>query len=346
MTRAAVIVPVVSAMALLAIGCGARGRAHPTGGAIDLSADTATSRYDLRRDLEATVLEGYQQLTLGNLEAYGDGISRDRDIVLIGISPDSVVVGRDPPGINADRRPFRKTRARFYSKNLNLTLASDRSVGWVYDEMSYRVAHLGREASIPIRVSSVYQREIDRWVLVAEHMGYALPIDDIIELARAGRLVAPAPICKRKKCDHESPGLRRLVESLYRPPPDGGIAATFVSGRALGRAVLVWPDPDQEHHGREVRQAPELAELFGDGATVKLHDYRAFVSPSRKVAWVYANLQVTTGDGELTIGLRASHVLELVRRRTNQYAWKMVQVHVSVPIQIDELRRRVFGESG
>ena len=60
--------------ATLAMACGGQnqqGRSRVAAG--DDSNGAASSNRDLIRDLEATVLEGYMQLTLGNIEAYADG---------------------------------------------------------------------------------------------------------------------------------------------------------------------------------------------------------------------------------------------------------------------------------
>jgi hypothetical protein len=327
--------------ATVAIACGAQnspGISRGLGG--DDSKGPPTSNRDLIRDLEATVLEGYMQLTLGNIEAYADGIARDRDIALIGIAPRAVVVGRNPRAVSRDRRPFRGIDAKFYSKNLDVHLARDGAVGWTFDEVSYRVRFLDREASIPIRVTSIFVRDIDRWVLVHEHMSYALPIEEVIALARAGRLRSPRALCKKKKCDSESPGLPRIVEALLASKGK----ERYQRLASADQALLVWPGPEHEYHGREVNDAPPLAELFGLGAKVSIHDYRAYVGPGRKVAWVVANLEVSSVDGELTIGLRATYVLSVARVGTNKFSWKIVQSHVSVPIDAGELSRRVFGE--
>ena len=327
--------------ATLAMACGGQnqqGRSRVAAG--DDSNGAASSNRDLIRDLEATVLEGYMQLTLGNIEAYADGIARDKEIALIGIAPRAVVVGRNPRAMSRDRRPFRGIGAKFYSKNLDVNVARDGAVGWSYDEVSYRVRFLDREASIPIRVTSIFVREIDRWVLVHEHMSYALPIEEVVALARAKRLRSPRALCQLKKCDSESPGLRRIIEGLLSSEGEARNSRLDSADSAL----LVWPGPEHEYHGAEVAQAPPLAELFGPGSKVSIHDYRAFVGPGRKVAWVVANLDATSGDGELTIGLRATYILTVVRVGTNKFTWKIVQAHVSVPIEASELSRRVFGE--
>ncbi len=328
-------------VASVAISCGAQNQPGRSGGVgIDDNKGPVTSNRDLIRDLEATVLEGYMQLTLGNIEAYADGIARDKDIALIGIAPRAVVLGRNPRAVSRDRRPFRGIDAKFYSKNLDVNLSRDGAVGWSYDEVSYRVRFLDREASIPIRLTSIFIRDIDRWVLVHEHMSYALPIEEVVALARAGRLRSPRALCKKKKCDSESPGLRRIVEGLLASKGE----AWFQRLASADHALVVWPGPEHEYHGKEVLDAPSLAELFGPGAALSIHDYRAFVGPGRKVAWVVANLDATTGDGELTIGMRATFILSVARVATNKFAWKIVQAHVSVPIDAGELSRRVFGE--
>ncbi|WP_428268761.1 nuclear transport factor 2 family protein [Haliangium sp.] len=60
---------------------------------------------ELQRELEATVLENYLQLGLGNMEAYADSIARSDEVTLIGVRPRDVAIG------NPDDCPGRGSRA-------------------------------------------------------------------------------------------------------------------------------------------------------------------------------------------------------------------------------------------
>jgi len=334
----------VACIALFFAACGVQNNGAQTSSVKpEQRTDPLLGKLDLARDLEATVLENYMQLTLGNFEAYADGIARDQEIVLIGLSATSLIVGREPKGARRDRRPYSNLGVKFLAKNLDVHLSEDASVGWVHDDVSYRVAYADREASIPLRFTGVFVREVDRWVMVLEHMSYAMPTEEVIVLARAGKLKRPRRMCKGERCgDSKGNHVRAVVRALHAPAEDG-TSRDQVAGD--GRALLLWPDPDEEYAEAATADAPRLAELFGPRATVEVAQAKVYVGRSRKVAWVAANLTVRTNDeDDLVIRLRGTYVLELVRIRTNQFRWKVVQAHISVPIEETELSRRVFGE--
>jgi hypothetical protein len=327
--------------ALLLAACGAQNNGATTARVRpEQRTDTLLGKLDLARDLEATVLENYMQLTLGNFEAYADGIARDRDIVLIGISARDLVVGKEPAGARRDRRPYSDLGVKLLAKNLDVHLSEDASVGWVHDDVSYRVAYSEREASIPLRFTGVFVRDVDRWVMVVEHMSYAIPVEEVIVLARAGKLAQPRRVCGGKHCgDKKAEHVRDVVRALHSGGPHPDRVTTDA------RSLLLWPDPDEEYAVAETSNAPRLAELFGPDARVEVALARVSVGRSRKVAWAVANLTVRTNDEDaLVIRLRGTYVLELVRIRTNEFRWKIVQAHVSVPIEEAELSRRVFGD--
>jgi len=328
----------LACVASLLFGCGSQSTITTTGGVAPEQTDPPLGKRDLARDLEATVLENYTQLTLGNLDAYADAIARDRDVVLIGLSARDVVLGRNPEGAREVRLPFSNRSVKLLAKNLEVCLSADGSVGWVYDELSYRVAHDGRNASIPIRFTGVFVRDIDRWVMVLEHLAYALPIEEIITLARAGALKRPEPICRKRTCGGSGrSALRGVIDTFHSEERDNVLAN-------VPEALLLWPDPDEEYAGAAVTEAPRLAALFGPDATVEVVSSRSSTSRSDKVAWLTAELAVRTNDEDaLVIRLRGTYVLERVRVRTNQFRWEVVLAHVSVPVEERELARRVFG---
>lgn len=286
----------------------------------------------LDRDLEATVIENYSHLTLGNFSAFRDGLSQEQPVTLIGVTPGDVVVGRRPAEAARDRRLYRVLGPTLLSKNLDVHLSADASVGWTFDEMSYRVPYQGRTASIPIRNTELYLRDFDRWVLVMQHQSYAVSIDDLRTLAASGALEAPRRFASRAL----EKGSRELIALVGRLHNEGGPIAH-------GDAVLVLlPDRDHELRGAEAAQASSLAPLFGPGSTVGLRDYRIGMAKDGRVAWMAANLVVRTGAGAggaaVDIGLRGTYVFERASA-----GWEVVQMHISAAVPEAELSRRMFG---
>src|SRR5690606_25328447 len=157
---------------------------------------------ELSRELEASILENYLQLALGNMEAYADSVARDREVALMGLRPRDLMVGKNLQSrlragtrLPSHDRPHRQIGTsesepclRLLPKTLQVHLYTDSSVGWISDEASYRIPHEGREAAIPLRVTAVMMRDIDRWVLVMEHTSYGLPVKTIVDMARKNEL--------------------------------------------------------------------------------------------------------------------------------------------------------------
>ncbi len=332
---------------LLACACGnnsnAAARPQP------VAPDRLSSYPELIRDLEAAALEGYGQLALGNTEAYADGIARGTDLTLIGLAGKQVIVGVDPPAAYGDRRLFRdRADLDIVSKNLRVALSRDESVGWTYDEVSYRLpipvmrdgsVITERVASVPIRVSAAWVRDVDRWVQVMEHVSYPLAARSIVELARAGRLQAPAALADQPAAIDERTAtqIRRVIEQLHGGPTD---ATIVVDDR---RSLVVWPPPEQEHAGAQAAAAPALASLFGLDTRMEVTDVRVSTRLNT-VAWAAANLSVEFGgaDAGLSIGLRGTYVLE-ARKLEGEWRWQVVQAHISVPLSEQQVYGYVFG---
>jgi ketosteroid isomerase-like protein len=326
------------ALALAACGGGgAPGRVdaanHP-----ETDGDPALSLEALQRDLEATVLEGYSQLTLGNLDAYADLLAEDIPVVILRTGPRQVWIGERP----AEREKYLRIDpcSAVYTKNLEVHLAADGSMGWTFDEVSCRVPDpfQGRLASIPLRITGLYQRALDHWALVMEHVSYPQQIDDLLVDARAGRLPPLAPILPEAAGAPDGVrGVRSLLEKLITDVPT---YRQFSVAHDPG-ALLVWPGPDEEYRGDAIGAAPALEELFGDGATVTPQGLRVALAKNRRLAFVAGNLLVKTnvGGDEVTLGLRGTWVFEL----RDDVGWVLLQTHVSAPIQQGELTRRIFG---
>ncbi len=321
--------------------CGAGGSNSVRGGGTGETHQGPTpNAIDLRRDLEATVLEGYSQLSLGNLEAYGDTVADDEPIVLIGVGPKDVHVGDKSA---ADLEVFRIDPCiEVLSKNLEVHLSRDRSVGWTFDDISCRLPDPfeGRSASIPLRVTAVYQRHLDTWVMVMQHVSYGLPLEEVLLWARTGRLVRPAAVGMKIEAGD---GARKLVRST---------AIGIITDRARYRSrkiagddvsLLLWTGPSHEYHGVEVPEAPQLEELIGDGSHIRPGGIYVGMARNKQLAWVAANLVVTAMvlDDPVTVRLRATYVFE--RRDDSPGLWIQVQAHVSAPVLQRQLSKRVFG---
>jgi hypothetical protein len=287
----------------------------------------------LARDLEATVIENYSHLTLGNFGAFRDGLAPEVPVFLIGVTPNDLVLGRRPTTAGRDRRLYRMLGPTLLTKNLEIQMSEDGSVGWVFDEMSYRIPYSGRTASIPIRNTSVFVRDFDRWVLVVEHLSYAISFDDLRSMAASRSLPEPGRFPSRR----EGPAreLRELVGHLHNTGP---LRARRIRS-APGTLVLL-PDRDHELRGIDAAQTANLARLFGPGTTVDLRDYRTGLAKNEKVAWMAANLVVRTtiNDEKVNLGLRATYVFDL-----GPSGWEVVQMHISAPLTERDLSQRLFG---
>lgn len=339
----------VAACAWLAVaaGCGGGSETAPAAGPGE-AAGPPGDPLGLGRDLEATVLENYSLLELGNIDALADRLATDRAIAFFGVEPGDAIAGVAPPGIWEDRRLFAGSRVRMLSRNLDIHLSDDRSVGWVFDEVSYRVPVDGREAVIPLRVTSVYTRDIGRWVLAMQHTSYPIPIDELVPLAREGRLAEPGRFQTGYRVDGPATDLRRIAWRVI----SGAIGPHYRERRMADSAqsLVLLPGPRQEYVGRRVRDAPTLAEIFaapgGEEAEVELGDHRIEVAQSGEVAWMAANFGVlVAGDAEassVSAELRATFVFE---KRPDR-GWVVVQTHVSAGVPEEVIAERVFGARG
>jgi hypothetical protein len=320
--------------ALVATACAGNGNNGDTVNPADVQQEMPeVPREVLAHDLEATVIENYSHLSLGNFSAFRDGLSPDQSVTLLGVTPGDVVLGRRPAEAGRDRRIYRVLGPTLLSKNLDVHLSEDGFVGWTFDEMSYRVPYQGRTASIPIRNTELYVRDFDRWVLVMQHQSYAMSFDDLRTLASSGALEAP----KRFTSLAMVKGARDLISLV-------GKLHNAAGPIAQGEGVLVLlPDRDHEVRGADAAQTSSLAALFGAGTTVGLRDYRIGIAKGGGVAWMAANLVVRTGVSEgnqaaVDIGLRGTYVF-----RRGAAGWEVVQMHISAAVPEAELSRRMFG---
>ena len=363
-------------IAVLCALCACNGKTanqRSTGAAGDTSRDRNLSTDDLSRELEIVILENYLQLSVGNIEAYADSISREREVMLLGLSADATRVGRNQELARVDRRPL-KARPRcmpgertklacltVLSKRLDVHLYADDSAGWLSDELSYRVPIGGRLATIPLRLTAVFVRDIDRWILVSEHLSYALPLSEIMDLARTGELSPVRPydnwFSERGRAkllrdrlerqfnesEKETTLRSRQLRSKYRRAREERAEGQDTNTVREDAMVVIRPTPGAEYHDEQVHDVPSLARVFGAGARVRIDNYRFDMAANARVAWMAANLTAEARDPEsgrpVRIGLRGTFLFAFDKLS----GWNLMQSHVSVPISDTQLADRIFG---
>lgn len=320
--------------ALLALGaCGGKQRA-PTArrGGGDLDDVERVSRDELEADLRATVLEGYQALSRGYEEQYLDSLDQNARLVLIDVEPGDVVVGYEPVACRL-RRQFPDKKMELVSKKLEIELSRSGSVGWTFDDLSYRVTHDGRRAAIPLRATGVYERLQGRWIKVMEHVSYGVPDDEARLLLAARKVPPPLDLGDDTPPGSEAAEVRaavmKLIEAEKAPTVDDA------------RALVVGSDPDREVRGKDAGNFATVRALYGFDWKVTPTAVRVRVARTGGVAWGAANVDLVSADGELTMPLRATWVLE----RGDDDVWRAVQTHVSLPVPREILAMRVFGEA-
>lgn len=406
LTRLLVVSIVVAAAASL--GCGSRGsrRVGQMPASEAMEERVVSNPEVLQRELEISVLENYLQLTLGNMEAYADTLGRDRVLTLLGIGPDEVATGILPEdcspaaapdricGSSRDRLPFRSdtpcgigSSARapclgVYSKNLQLHLSQDGSTAWVFDELAYRVPHQGREASIPLRYTAVFVRDVDRWVMVMEHLSHAIAIELVLALARGGKLAMPRDLPVQ---DIDLVRARMLLARVSRRLEGdmGPRAATPADGSGEPDETLdEAPDGTQGEASGETQGAAPVAMPPGapgspaadhgsqPGTLLWPYPYGEFHGPALDTAPSLAEVlgpdtRITMHDIRLALSgskrvawlatnlharqglgdgaLTLGMRLTAVFERDASDQWHIRQMHVSVPVSRSQLREHVLG---
>jgi hypothetical protein len=319
--------------ALLAIA-GCSGAAPAPASPPERAPEPATPIEQLRRELEAAALESLGQLTLGNLEAYADGMRLDKPVVLFGARASDNFVATAEGTSRVDRRPLADLYPQLLSKNLDVVVAPSGAVGWIFDEISLRVPVDGRWASIPIRVTSIYTRDVDRWVLAVDHWSYARPVAEI-----AAAAVAPDRLAGQR----DAPGrvADTLIAMVGRLENGDRRVRELRRSRESG-AVLLLPGLEGEYHGAAIAAAPTLVELFGGASgegTVGIRSHRIEAGPAGETAWIAANLVVDLGREKKRILLRATYVLA-----HGAAGWQVVQEHVSAPVEDKHFDQMLFGD--
>jgi hypothetical protein len=200
---------------------------------------------------------------------------------------------------------------------------------------------------IPLRLTQVYVRDGERWVLVLEHLSYPQRTGDLVDSGgpvagvklRNGRDPRPEVDDPLQVVNHAfDPGLTQAQRAQYFATDDESLA--------------MYPDPNDELRRIAVVDGASLGEAF-DAKRVKLESWRIGMSQDPtggvgggSVAWMAATLRVdatrVVDDKTETVPmrLRGTFVLE---KRDGQ--WLIVQTHISAPIEDDALLEHVLGSA-
>ena len=296
-------------------------------------------------ELQDDILGGYErdeppEIESGMIQAAVGGAR-------IGVGPADVRIGDEL--LHAPSRwPLevdRSLRTDIKSKRLETHLSADATAAWTFDELSWRVAMCNRTAVIPLRMTSLYAHDGDRWVPVFEHLSFG----HALQARPDGKLVG-ARMKSTAGSDLTDELSRVLQTGLFRVT--GRDAGTIGSGP---EALVLGPDIAAEAHGPDALAMPVVpGALRGEDRRVGMIGRTpARATVAYWIGSVIADLPARPGAAAAKVRMRGTFVFE--QRRVDERAsgprcgngarcrWVLVQAHVSQPIDDDELALSVFG---
>jgi hypothetical protein len=283
--------------------------------------DEPLSRMALLRDLESEVLDGYER------DEPLDPQVRVIDPVIgparIGVGPGDVWFGSQV-SVGTSRWPLTTDRTialDVKSKKLELHMAVDQSAAWVADEVSWRISACDRTAVIPLRFTSLYVRDGDRWSAVVEHLSY-------------GRQPSP----------DDPPDFGAGVDAGEADPAisaavDGVIAPMLAVARPVELALApeafaLGPDIWDELRTDEIAVTP----LWPEDLKIEQRRVGVVERSGRATVAYWVGTLLGGHAGGPPIRLRATFVFE---RRGKE--WTTAQAHVSLPVDDPALANAAFG---
>ncbi|MCE9573608.1 MAG: nuclear transport factor 2 family protein [Deltaproteobacteria bacterium] len=299
----------------------------------------------LRRELESEILDSYQRDDRVAETDWVGVLSSDLGIVRFGVGPDDEQVttrGAPPPrrlplglAVSAGVAPCDRV---LRSKKLELHMAEDGGTAWVSDEVAACAVVCGKIALVPLRLSAVYVRGADRWVVAVEHLSYAQPAAALI--ARGEQRATPLDAVTAARS--WGPALTALAATAIEASAPEVRAKVFAT---TPDALVWWPDPAHELRGAAVASGPSLTDAF-DAEKVVVERARIGLGPSLSgapgtIAWWAGTIAITARGtaGAVPIRLRATLVFE---RRADR--WQVVHAHVSAPIDDAALAHEIGGD--
>jgi hypothetical protein len=334
---------------LVLLGCGTpAARVAVVAGDPSGGDDSARARAALYAELQDDVLTSYERDEPPDLDTAM--IDPRIGTARIGAGPADVYLAGDLARAPS-RWPLdvdRQIRTEVRSKRLELSIAADLTAAWTSDEVSWRIELCGRTAAIPLRITSLFARDGDRWVPVFEHLSFGQPA-----------VASAAPPARPIRTEVSSGDLRDelsgvLGRGLLRHDPSVLAGDGFVLGPGLAdewRGSLV-ADARLPPGKLEDRRVGTVGRTPGD-ATVAywVGTYVADVPGAAGVAAGKLRLRVThvfekrwvPATAPAKPGPRSCARDSVTKEIPADCHWQLVQTHMSAPITDDELTARVFG---
>jgi hypothetical protein len=311
----------------------------------------------LLAELQTDVLDGYGRDEPPELETE---VLPVVGAARIGVGPGDVMVEQEQELSNASSRwPLMigaDTKTSVHSKRLEMHLSTDWSAAWITDEVSWRIELCGRTLVIPLRLTAMYGRDGDRWVLAMEHLSTGAPSPDLGLAPTTGsdRLVGRSIPAAAVSPELAVALTEAMAQVLRSPIP----ASPLVS---IGpEAALIGPQWAQEWRGPDL-----LSQTLVPGALAIEEGRSGVVGRSVAEATVayWVGTLVATSVTSVRTRLRATFVFErradlatgvpevasvppgtkAAQRPPAQ--WVVVQGHVSAPVDDEMLARGTVGSA-
>ena len=257
-------------------------------------------------ELKSEILTSYERDEPPEIES--SMIAPQVGTIRVGVGPGDVLVNeeleRAPSRWPLDVSAPTQTEAR--SKKLEIHLAQDASAAWASDEISWRIKSCGRTAVIPLRMTSLFARDGDRWVLVFEHMSFGRPPAPVRDGTLRGRTLKDARI---------DPDIHDALSRVLAPVLSRSIAKTPNVVSTGPEAVIIGPDITDEWQG------PAMIDARVAAGNLRAEDRRVGVVARRletatMAYWVgnfVADLPARPGVAAGKVRLRGTFVFEKQR---------------------------------
>ncbi|MBA3499222.1 MAG: nuclear transport factor 2 family protein [Myxococcota bacterium] len=260
-------------------------------------------------ELKSEILTSYERDDPPEIES--SMISPQVGTIRVGVGPGDVLVSdeleRAPSRWPLDVTPATPTEAR--SKKLEIHLAQDATAAWAYDEVSWRIKTCGRTAVIPLRMTSLFARDGDRWVLVFEHLSFGRAPAPVRDGTLRGRTLKDARI---------DPDVHDSLSRVLAPVLTRSISKTPSAVSTGPEALIVGPDIIDEWQGPEMLGARVAAgNLRAEDRRVGVVGRR--VETATMAYWVgnfVADLPARPGVAAGKVRFRGTFVFE--KRRENK----------------------------
>lgn len=277
-------------------------------------------RVSVIAELKSEILTSYERDEPPEIES--SMIAPQVGTIRIGVGPGDVLLNeeleRAPSRWPLDVGPTMPTVAR--SKRLEIHLAQDSSAAWASDEVSWRIEACGKLAVIPLRMTALFARDGDRWVLVFEHLSFGRAPAPVRDGTLRGKTLKDARI---------DPDIHDALSRVLSPVLTRQIAKSPEVVSTGPEALLLGPDITDEWQGPEMLNARVAA------GNLRAEDRRVGVVGRRletatMAYWVgnfVADLPARPGVAAGKVRFRGSFVFE---KRSGR--WVVVQGHVSQSI--------------